>query len=366
MRKSVRALLASACVAAAMPAGAAELRYNTFEPPRTIAAQEVTAFFKQLSARTNGALSGRVFTGGQLLNGPATLKGIGDGVVDGGLIIPSFNQGELRNTNVVIDMLPYMTNGLVAGPAAVETLVVDCAECHEDFKAANVVWLGGHAPTPWNMMCKDVVGRLEDLRGKRIRIAGTSATRMVQALGGVAVQLNTAEIAPALQGGQIDCAVGPAAWLSDLGMMPSIRTVIDYAFGVYAAVGIYTFNRNSYAKIAPEHKNVMLDLIAENVIRGHFVYREKDKSERQKATAQGITFWKPGAEFEQVMEDFRKAEMPRLVDAMKRRGVADPDKLIRIHLDNYKKWEAKVAAVNEDPDKLIAEVRREVYAKSPY
>lgn len=346
-------------------ANALELRFNSFEPPRTIASEELVVFFQDLAKKTNGALTGRLFAGGQLLNGPATLKGIGDGVVDGGVIVSSLNQGELKNTNVIPDLLPYVIDGLVASAASVQTAIVDCAECQNDFKAANVVWLGGHGPTPWNMMCKSEVASLADLRGRRIRVTGASATRMIQALGGVAVQLNTAEIAAALQGGQIDCAVGPSAWLSDLGILPSIKTVIDYAFGVYGGLGVYVFNRDRWNGLPADQKKVLLELISANIVKGSLVYREKEQSERAKARAAGIGFWKPDAEFEARMDEFRKNELPNLANDMRKRGVSDPDKLIKLHLANIEKWKKKVAETNGDANRLIGELRQEVYAKVP-
>jgi len=63
--------------------------------------------------------------------------------------------------------------------------------------------------------------------------------------------------------------------------------------------------------------------------------------------------------------EFRKAEVANLTADMSKRGVADAEAVIKLHLANIAKWEKKVAAIGNDPGRLIEELRREVYAKSP-
>jgi len=133
-RKLTLALAVAASAALVSPLQAKELRYNLFDVPRSSTYQVVDAFFKDLKAETNGSLTGRIFPGGQLLNLPATLKGIGDGVVDAGFTGTSFNQGELKNTNVLSDLLPFVTNSYVAAAAAAQTTIVDCEACLNEFK----------------------------------------------------------------------------------------------------------------------------------------------------------------------------------------------------------------------------------------
>lgn len=366
--KSKKIKLAGWALATAMlmapAANAAELKYNTFEPPRAVGSKEVVEFGKRLADETKGALTLKIFAGGQLLNPFTTLKGIGDGVVDAGFIVPSLVQGQLKATNVIPDLLPYVDDNLVASAASVQTALIDCQECQDEFKAVNVVWLGGHGPTPWNLMCSKQINSLADISGKRVRVTGASATRMIKALGGVAVQLPPTEIAPALQGGQIDCAFGPLPWLEDYALYNSVKSVVDYPFGVYSGLGIYTFNRTKFATFTADEKKVLGKLVSHYVIYGAMAWRADEQAARKKAEAAGIKFWKPGDEFKAKMAEFRTAEQVNIAADMKKRGVADPEKLIKLHLANIEKWRGKVAAANSDPAKLAAELQQEVYAKA--
>ena len=72
-----------------------ELRYSLYLPPRSVEGGVVPPFLEELSKRTNGRVTGRLFPGGQLFSGPATLKGIRDGGADMGFIVLPLTLGEL-------------------------------------------------------------------------------------------------------------------------------------------------------------------------------------------------------------------------------------------------------------------------------
>jgi TRAP-type C4-dicarboxylate transport system substrate-binding protein len=62
-------------------------------------------------------------------------------------------------------------------------------------------------PYPLQVLyCRDPVKSLEDLKGRRIRVAGTALSNLVKAIGGIAVDVAFAEVYTALQRGVADCA----------------------------------------------------------------------------------------------------------------------------------------------------------------
>ncbi|MGE3248138.1 MAG: TRAP transporter substrate-binding protein DctP [Beijerinckiaceae bacterium] len=358
--------LATAAALFAASAGASvalEIRYNIFDRPGSAPVRVMEEFFEALKKETGGSLTAKMFVGGQLLNAPATLKGVGDGVVGGGFVVPSLNQGQLKHLNVVPDLLPFVEDPWVAAMAGVSTATLDCKECVADATSAKVVWLGGIGPDPWHLMCREPVTKLDDLKGRKVRVTGASPTRLIRALGAVPVQLAPNEIPTAMQGGQIDCACGPTAWLRDLSLREMVKTVVAEPFGVYGGLGNWVFNKRMFDGLNTAQKTAMLKLIPVYVVKGTADYQKLAEDAVKEAKAKGVAFWPPDAAFRKTVDDFRKSEIKNLAADMAKRGVKEPEKIIRIQLDNLERWKKTLAKIGKDRNKLADVLREEVYAK---
>lgn len=356
------AAVAATIALSANAASALEIRYNIFDRPGSAPVKIMEDFFAALKKETNGSVTARMFVGGQLLNAPATLKGIGDGVVGGGFVVPSLNQGQLKHLNVIPDLLPFVKDPWVAAMAGVTTAVRNCEKCADDAANAGVVWLGGIGPDPWHLMCREPVNKLADLKGRKVRVTGASPTRLIRALGAIPVQLAPNEIPTAMQGGQIDCTCGPTAWLRDLSLNEMVKTVVAEPFGVYGGLGNWVFNKALYGKLSGDQKKAMLKLIPEYVVRGTEQYQQLAADAVKDAKSKGITFWQPDDAFRKVVEDFRKAEVDKLAVDMAKRGVKEPKKIIATHLENLETWRKRLKEIGGDRAKLIEVLRQEVYA----
>ncbi len=360
-----RTLLAAAAslLLATSVSSAKELRYSLFVSQRSIEARVMEDYFKQLSTKTNGALTGKVFAGGQLLGPAATLRGIRDGVADMGFIVQGFNQAELKHINVITDLVAYALDSYPVAAAATEMIMSTCAECRQDFAAQRTVFLGGHATTPWNLMCAMPVANLGDLKGKKTRTIGASATRLVAALGMVGVQMSPNELSSALSGGQIDCAVGPAAWLQDYGLWDAVKVVIDVDLGISAGLGLFVVNEASLKRMDAASKAAFVDLIPLTIGKGIQAYIDQSAEVKKAAQGKGVTFIKPSADIEAALAAFRKNDLPNVAKDIKARGVADPDKLIKLYLDGITRWKAEFDAKGRTPEAAAQLLRDKVFSK---
>lgn len=365
-RRNLLAVIGALCVAIPSGVAAKEFKFNLFQPPRTLEGKVFEDFFPELAKATNNGVVGKIFAGGQLLNGPGTLKGIKDGVVDGGFVVPGMNLGELRHIAMVPDMLPWAPYSQAAAAAASQTILVDSEECKQEQKDLNIWFFGSIGPTPWNIMCTKPVQSLADFKGRKVRVTGSSATRLIRAFGGVAVLLPPTEIGSALSGGQIDCAVGPNAWMADYALWDTVKQVIDMDLGVYHGLGLFVTNRNSFAAFTPQEKKAYLSLAIKWGVTGTDRYVEQQREVREMATKRGVQFWKPGKDFTDALAKFRKDDLPRLAEDFKGRGVADPEKLIQSHLAALDKWEKIVEKTGTDRAALEKAIQEEIYDKIKY
>jgi TRAP-type C4-dicarboxylate transport system substrate-binding protein len=345
---------------------AMELKYNLFQPPRTLEGQVLQQAFADLDKQTNGAVKFKLFAGGQLLSGPGTLQGINDGVVDAGFIVPSLNLGQLKRIAIIPDLLPWAPNSYAAAAAAMDTILASCESCKKEQADLNIWFLGGIGPTSWNIMCSKPVSSLAEFQGRRVRVTGASATRMIRALGGVAVQLPPPEIGPALSGGQIDCAVGPNAWLADYSLWDTVKQVIALDLGVYHGLGLFVTNRDSFAKLTPEQRKTYLDLALKSLVVGTDRYAQQQKEVRETANKRGIQFWTPTPDFEKALTKFRETDLPNVVADFKARGTPDAQQVVDTHMANLKKWNEFVAKNGHREDVLIKAMRDQIYSKAKF
>lgn len=360
----VKLAAAAAAICLPMLGSTQTLRYNTFMPPLALETKGIKTFFTELKKATDGRVSGQVFVGGQMLGGQATLSGIRDGIVDGGFIIPTLNASEIPHVAMLPELLPFASNFWAATGATNETIMLKCPECKKDLANYKAVWLGGIGASPWHMMCRQPVTSVDDLKGKKVRVTGGFAMRMISALGATAVALPASEIPAAMQQGVIDCAVGTLSWLNTLGLINMVKGVIDEPFGSYHGIGQFVFNKDSLDKLRPEDRKTLMTLIPKHLALLDSAYAADEEAARQAAVKKGITFWKPDARFDEIMKEFRQKE-PQAVakDIAAQGGSPDAERIVRNHIETLKRWEGLVAEAKGNPEAFAALLDREIYSK---
>lgn len=102
---------------------------------------------------------------------------------------------------------------------------------------------------PWPtqiFFCKGAIGGLADLKGRKVRVQGTSQGDFIEGAGGIPVTIPFAEVVPSLQRGVVDCGI--------TGTMPGYLArwyeVADHVFELpvgytitFTAISLNTWNR---------------------------------------------------------------------------------------------------------------------------
>ncbi len=87
------------------------------------------------------------------------------------------------------------------------------------------------------IFCRGDINSLDDLKGKKVRVQGTSQADFVAALGGVGVTIAFGEVVPALEKGVTDCGVTgtmpgyKAKWYEVVNTL--VRLPVNYTVGVW-------------------------------------------------------------------------------------------------------------------------------------
>jgi len=98
--------------------------------------------------------------------------------------------------------------------------------------------------------CRGDIKGIGDLKGKKVRVQGTSQGDFVSALGGVGVTIAFGEVVPALEKGVVDCGI--------TGTMPGYKakwpevtnTLLRLPVGY--TIGIWVVNQNVWSKLSPD------------------------------------------------------------------------------------------------------------------
>ena len=114
----------------------------------------------------------------------------------------------------------------------------------------NAVILASFTFPEQDFYCKGEIKGVEDLKGKKIRVQGTSQADLAQAFGASAVTIAFGEVVPALEKGVVDCGI--------TGTMPAYKakwpevTNTLFRLPVGFTVGLWVANASMWNKLSPD------------------------------------------------------------------------------------------------------------------
>ncbi|MFZ7092421.1 TRAP transporter substrate-binding protein [Primorskyibacter sp. 2E233] len=208
--KRFAAALAATTVLAA-PAIAEELKFANFTPPfHTINASVIEKMNADLSAATGGELTVRGYHGGELGAGPVEqYVRVVQGVADLGWGLPGYTSSQFGKT-----MIAELPNAIPLDKPGYEALWEAFDEIKGEFPGTKPIALWTSEPNIFIMKDHDI-RKPEDLAGLKIRVAGSTAAQVAEAMGATPVQMPINQVYNALQTGLIDGVITGASTLSD-------------------------------------------------------------------------------------------------------------------------------------------------------
>jgi len=297
------------------------------------------------------------------VGGKGTISAIRDSLVDGGFIVSLYHQNEIPLNTALTDLAFLVENPLVGMGAVNETVLLKCPECLKEYRKYKIEYLGAYATTPYQLMCKKPVATLEDLKGLKMRAAGTVYGRWATKIGGVPVNISNAESYEAIERGQLDCMIGSLAWLQTLSLWDLTKNAIELPMGAYLGGAFIAFNENSWKKVKEADRAVFVKHLPSAMARLAIGYVKDDEQVVAQAKAKGVQIRKPDAALLAVLESYKAEEVKNAVETAKKRGVKNPEPVIEEFLKTLKKWEGIVAETGNDEAKFEEALRREIYNK---
>jgi TRAP-type C4-dicarboxylate transport system substrate-binding protein len=343
--KSRFAMLATAAAAMAWMSGAAVAQkaytYGQWLPPKhNINLKALKPMIEELGKD----VPWRLVTGGQLFSAKSSLKSIGNRTAEAGLIVPSYTRSNLKHAYIIADMLMLGKSELVMNAAGLNTLFFDCPECLGDYDKAGTIYLSGYGVGGYSLLCRKMVKSFADAKGLKLRTTGALG-RWARAIGGTPISMTMGDVPEAIKRGQIDCIIGPIAWLKSYPIADAVKSIYNYSLGSYSTVGLVVMNRAAWDSYSDAQKRKMWDVqpgaIARGMIDG---YLGDDLTSRAMAKKLGIPITPAGPDVAPLWEKHKKNEVATVLKNAKKLGVKNPEKIVNAMIKNIDKWTKIIAA----------------------
>ncbi len=246
-------LIALALVWSGSPAAAESVRltYAFFAPAKTFPGRQMDHWAEELAKRTGGKVSVQTFPGSTLLGAREIYDGVLKGIADIGLGAPSYDPGRFPLTSGV--SLPVgFPNATVASLTLWElTKEFQPAE-YADYKI-----IAMFTTEPGYIQSRKPVRNLEDLKGMKLRAAGTGVP-VLEALGAAPVGMPMPEVPQAVQTGVIDGTMTSREVLQDFKLAEMLRYVADYPTVVVTFAAV--MEKKKWERLPAEVRKVIDDL----------------------------------------------------------------------------------------------------------
>ena len=239
-------------------AAATELKFASFVPPTHVVDKSViTPMAEAFNAATGGSTTIKIFPAGELGKGPQQqYKRLATGVAELAFILPGFAE------NLFPVLVSYEIPGIYPdGESATKAMWENYAEIEEEVAQGVALALWGNNPTILITKGKPV-RTPADLEGMKIRIANSKTAAVIEAWGGVPVNMPPTEAYQALSTGIVDgIYIDPSALQSY-----KLYEVTDYAtVNVPGSLSAFliAINNDSYNALTDAEKQALHDASGE-------------------------------------------------------------------------------------------------------
>jgi TRAP-type transport system periplasmic protein len=358
--------VAALAVMESAPASAVELIYGSWPPPMTTQNRVVMPrIFKEVEEESKGEIKWKLVAGGQLAGPKESFQATTDNVIQGALGIIIYAPNLAPSLNAIYNYLVFEGGSIAASPAALETMTLDCPGCLDEFRKMNLVPLAGWTTSQYYLACTQPYGKLEDLKGKRIRGTGGPA-QLWELAGAVPVSSTLPESLTLLQRGGLDCMHTTYTWLQTFGYGDFGKNVLDYPLSLSGPAVGWMMNRDTWNKFTPAQKTLHLrkagDLSASIAVQEFTVENDENLERVKKEKGVKVIPVDPKG-FRELVAKFEKVQRESIIDSAKKFGVADPAKILDAYQKNLNKWKGLTANVGTDMKKLSDLIWQEIYSK---
>ncbi|MFC0278262.1 C4-dicarboxylate TRAP transporter substrate-binding protein [Falsigemmobacter intermedius] len=373
--KKNKTFAAALTLALSLGAGAAQadrtLSYAHGFPPGSDTDKATASLSARIDELTGGKIKIEAYPM-SLLNFLETPDGIRDGMADMGWSVPAYAPALFPRTNMLAELnmqtlFAGRTSNLNMAYAGAmgEYIMLHCADCRAEYTKHNQVYTGFTASTNYGLQCVKPVTTLEDIKGKRLRVAGAQWARWATALGATSVSLPLNEIFEGLSQGVIDCVVTAIPELTNMGLVDVIKAIEpSIPGGTFASNAMANVNLDVWKGLSAEEREAMFKAVNAYAADVTWRYEASDRAAVETAKAAGIEITRADEGLMEFSREFATKEAKEVIGKAyaEKFGIENAQQMIDDFLPILEKWMGLTANINsaEEIEKLYWS---EVYEK---
>jgi len=234
-----------------------KLTYAFFAPAGTFPGKQMAHWAEEIEKRTDGLVKVQTFPAGTLLGAREMYDGVLNGVADIGLGSPSYDPGRFPLTSGV--SLPVkFPNATVASLTLLNLIMEFKPAEYEPYKIITMF-----TTEPGHIQSRDPVESLEDLKGMKLRAAGTGVP-VLKALGAAPVGMPMPMVPESVQTGVIDGTMTSREVLKDFKLAELLHHVLEYPTVVVTFAAV--MDKKKWDALPDKVKKVIDELAVEMAI----------------------------------------------------------------------------------------------------
>jgi TRAP-type transport system periplasmic protein len=289
MRKAIKMVLVSASaaifivaffVSAMAQTEPIKLKFATPFTPASVSlgGASAQAWMDEVTKQTNGKVTFQTFWGGALGKAPETITILEKGIADVVFIYPWWTPGKLP-LGTFENVFPFGPDDPVVVQKAKRQMYTEFPQFNKDYAKYNGIMLQTSPSTPYQIMSKAKVSKMEDFKGKKISVIGRFLPDWISGCGAVPVSCEMPDHYNMMQTGVTDMDLLPCDVQAGLKIYEQARHQI-----IINALTICSWeivmNVNSFNKLPKDVQQILADAgkKMEKIIAAELVKQWVDKA----------------------------------------------------------------------------------------
>jgi TRAP-type transport system periplasmic protein len=334
MKRSAAILLAVGVILAIMlsPAYAKTvLRLNHQFPAAAAGAKIDQWFADEVKKATNGEVEIQIFWSNALGAAKENLTLIRNGAIDMAAMSPGYFPAELPFF-CAPNSIPMALDTICQSSVLMKTAVEKVPAFTEEAKQSGIQTIFFHVLNPYLLVTRTPVTKLEDMKGKKIRTWGEDMPRMVQAAGGVPVNIFLPELYENLQRGVIDGCPFSIDFVATYKIQEVTKHITEVVLWEGPAWGVW-MSTKAWEKLTPVHQKSIMEIAEKARQKDLLETAQAEKDARKLLQEQGVQFHTFPAE---EIEKWKKANPDFFADWISKMEKAGKGEQAKATVDLWK------------------------------